>query len=99
MIQGRQTGTLMFDEKNGVRVTLDPLGDASYQFIEDNELNKTVNYAIYKDIYDSKQGNYVAGIHLCDTNGYPLQDRHYKISDFTWSGNISYGGGEIIPFL
>jgi hypothetical protein len=98
MIKGIQTGTLMFDGYNGIKVTIDAYS-IHFQRIVNNQEDEYKGYAMYKDKYDTRQGNYVGGIVLCDANGYPNDSEHYMLSEFTWSGNISYGGGEVIPFL
>lgn len=102
MIQGRQTGTLILpDGYNGIQITLDAYGDPRYNRIINGVTDEYMGYCMYKDKYDSRQGSYVGGIILCDAAGFPLPNEHYMLSEFTWSGNISYGGGEVInfPFL
>jgi hypothetical protein len=98
MIQGRQVGTLMLDGYTGVQVTIDEYTIYAKR-ISNGVTHDYKVLAMYKDKYDSRQGAYVGGVILCDAKGYPLEEEHYTLSDFTWSGNISYGGGTIIPFL
>ncbi len=103
---GSQVGTLMLDDLRGVQVIITAGGlSVLYRTIENG--NKSISYkmddylglAMFKDIYDNRQGNLVAGIQLCDVKGFPLEGQHYPVNEFTWSGNISYGGGEAISFL
>ena len=97
-LQGKQIGTYMKDKKNGIRVTMEPYASIYYQRIVDGQLDEYAGLAMEKDVYDERQGTYVAGIVLCDASGNPIESEQYKLSDFTWSGNISYGGGSPINF-
>lgn len=99
MLQGKQIGTLMKDSENGIQVYLDPIESIKYKRIVNGTLEEYTGFAMYKEIYDTRQGSMVSGIVLCDASGYPMESEHYKVSDFTWSGNVSYGGGTPISFL
>jgi len=105
MLQGNQVGTLMTEETKGIQVMITSGGiSVFYRNIEGNmepsfRPEDYSGLAMFKDIYDQRQGNLVAGILLCTANGYPIEGQHYPVNEFTWSGNISYGGGEVISFL
>jgi len=100
MLQGKQIGTMLSaDSQTGIQITLEPYGDPRYQRITNGSVEPYKGFCMYKDKYCTRQGNMVGGIALCDAKGYPMDNEHYMLSEFTWSGNISYGGGEAIPFL
>lgn len=94
----RQIGTLLTtpDGLNGIQVILEEYGDPTYKRIVDGSLDEYEGMASYKDKYDERQGSYVGGIILCDSSGNEIASEHYRVSDFTWSGNLPTGKTEEI---
>lgn len=98
MLQGRQTGMLIDNEGNGLRIMLTSDGyGVQWQRIINNVRQPILDHQIstVKDVYDSRQGSHVAGFELMDSRGNPTGEV-YRLNEFDLEGNISYGGGEII---
>lgn len=98
MLQGKQIGTYLPDGLNGIQVRYEQSMSIRYQRIVDGKMDEYVGLAIEKEIYDERQGTYVAGIVLCDASGYPIKGEEYKMNDFVWSGNLSYGNANPIEW-